>query len=68
MKLVGWKPFPWTCKCGSNEINIQPTNNPKDAQEVKVSCASCLGSYYTSGAILDIPRDICKKYIVKEQN
>lgn len=56
--VVGWRPFPWTCiKCSSQEIVIIPTNNPKDLQEIQVTCSDCGAEWFTSGSPICIDKD-----------
>lgn len=58
--VVGMRPFPWNCtnpKCNSQEVVIIPTNNPKDLQEIQVTCSECGAEWFTSGSPICIEKD-----------
>ena len=70
MAKVGiFRRFPWKCgRCKSQEIIIEPQNDPRDPQLIEVTCKKCGENWFTTGGVWDLPHHVWEEldeYLIK---
>lgn len=70
--IVGMRAFPWVCsnkKCESGNLTIRSTHNPRDPQEIRVTCEDCGSKHTTSGEpfFVDQQAGTCRKLTEEEK-